>query len=202
MTYEYLFPVKIHARIQRIQIFDFVYQKKIVLDSGMRLKDIFKHPRYHSRALVYIEYSIHNTPHMDGTYVIVLRGMDRESLHRCIQYFEGIVSFREYIESPPDNDMFIDAQFILSDKKIEIDHTSFINKLYGVDRNGHQFLYLNHKLITVQDYWRMLCIMNQTMQWFDEPVTLNTVSMNFISEKNFGPDDCLFSESEKSFKNN
>lgn len=193
LTYDQIFPSKIKIDIKNIYIIDLIYQKKIVFNKTFRLKDIFKHPSYHHRSVVYIEYSIQNVNKMDGIYLIIIRGMDKESLHRCIQYFENTSSFQEYIcnSEKENNDQLIDAQFILLDKQIEIDQTMFMNKILGVDRNGHHFLYLHHEYITIRDYWKILCILNQTPQWYDDNVSLNIVDMN-LEEKTYNAKDIFF----------
>lgn len=178
-----IFPSKIYTKINNLYIIDTIYNKKIICGSNYNLKNLIKHPSYHQKSFIYIEYSIHNVGSLNGNYIIILRGGDRDSLIRCIHYFENIESFKEYINIEEGQDNLIDGQFVMISQKTEVDQTNFLNKLLGIDRMGHKFLYLHHELININDYWNIICIINGTLSWLNEQVCLNTVDMNLNEKK-------------------
>lgn len=195
-TIEQIFPTKLKVNIQNIFIIDLMYQKKIICNKNIKLKDLFKHPSYHAKSFVFIEYNVQNIPKLNGNYILIVRGTDKDSLIRCIQYLEDMNSFYEYFDlENGQNENLIDAQINIIEKKVEVDQTSFMNKLLGIDRKGHKFLYIHHELITLADYWKILCIINGTMHWFNDTVKMNTVDMN-LNEKIYGNDDILFLKNE------
>ena len=190
-TFDNMFPSKIKINIINLYIVDTVYLKKIVCPKDLRLKNLVKHPSYHQNSYIYIEYSIHNVGSLNGNYIIILRGGDRDSLGSTITYLENIDSFREYINFDEIQDNIIDAQFTIQNLNIEVDKTTFLNKILGIDRLGHKFLYLHHELMRINDYWKMLCIMDGTMHWINESVNLLTVDMN-LNEKKYLNEENLF----------
>lgn len=186
-----IFPSKIYVKILNVHIIDMIYNKKIICGATSNLKSLIKHPSYHQKAFIYIEYSIHNVGPLNGNYIIILRGGDRDSLVRCIHYFENIESFKEYINIEEGQDNLIDGQFVMTNQKTEVDQTNFLNKLLGIDRMGHKFLYIHHELVNISDYWNIICIINGTQNWLNEQVCLNTVDMN-LNEKKYSNTDNFF----------
>ncbi len=189
-TYLYIFPNKKYATISSIYIYDITYKKKIHLSKKYDLKTLIKHPSYHHKSLILIEYSVKNMDKRDGKYYIIIRGMDTDSLYRCDQYFENFISFSDYFTEYEDE--LIDAQFKLLEKKIDVDASKFINRIRGIDQMGHKFLHLHHDLLSIEDYWKIYCIYNDHENWINDEVVLNTVDMT-LNEKNIGFKDHLFS---------
>jgi hypothetical protein len=185
-TFENIFPSKVKLSIVNLFIIDTDYRKKIQCAKNYKLKNLFKHPSYHKRSFIYIEYSISNLGHLDGTYLIIIRGGDRDSLIRTIQYLENADSFKEYVNVNTKQETFIDGQFVLNNLSVEVDQTSFFNKILGIDREGHKFLYIHHEIITLKDYWNMLCILNSTSNWYNEEVHAYTVDLNLNEKKILG----------------
>lgn len=190
-SFDNMFPTKIKINIANLYIIDTVYQKKIVCPKDLKLKNLVKHPSYHPNSFIYIEYSIYNVGKLNGNYVIILKGGDRDSLIRTITYLENVDSFKEYINLDEFQDNIIDGQFNITNQNVEVDKTTFVNKLLGIDRSGHKFLYLHHELMKISDYWKLLCIMDGTMHWLHENVNLTTVDMN-LNEKKFLYEENLF----------
>lgn len=183
-----IFPLKIQLEIQKVYLVDTVYQKKISYDCALRLKNIVRHPSYHERSFVVIEYELKNLDRLSGSYLIILRGNDRESLNRVVEYLEKTDLFVDYMNILHGRDRYIDCQFVVASKDLQFDKTSFFNRLLGIDRGGHHFLYINHELVTVADLWKIICILDKEYQWYDQDVQLKTLDESLV-EGNFTGSD-------------
>jgi hypothetical protein len=147
-----------------------------------------RHPSYHERSFVVIEYELKNLDRLSGSYLIILRGNDRESLNRVIEYLEKTDLFVDYMNILHGRDRYIDCQYVVASKDLQFDKTSFFNQLLGIDRGGPHFLYINHELVTVADLWKIICILDKEYQWYDQDVQLKTLDESLV-ERNFTGSD-------------
>ena len=190
-----VFPQKVQIQVHSVQLIDTLYQKKISYNPEHRLTNIVRHPSYHDRSFVLIEYEAKNLERLSGEYIIILRGNDKESLQRVSEYLEKTDLFVDYMNTTNGLDRFIDCQFHIPTKDVQFDKTTFFNRLLGIDRHGHHFLFIHHELITVTDIWKIICIMEKNYQWYSETIELRTLDES-LQENKYLPDQNFFLQTE------
>jgi hypothetical protein len=186
-----IFPQYATTSITKLILVDTVYKKKILIPKETKWKTIMNHPSYHERSFMFIEYELKDAGKVSGTYSVILRGGDRESLSRTAEYLDKTSLFEQYLSISPSSDSFVDCQFTVLNLDIEIDKTDFFNKLLGVDRTGHKFLQLRHDLVTINDLWKIVCILDGHLEWIDENVKLFTLD-DSLRNKNYTPEVNFF----------